>query len=515
MANDKLHIFTAVITDHRFPLAQNLQQGIIGLYIEGEIMILQSQTTAIRPITTAHLAQTMTLMSLTADELRQKIEGELASNPALEVVEERRCPTCRRTLAGSGVCPVCSRLEGNFVEEPVVFVSPREDFYLPRSTTNAEELPNEEMTAEVEDLPTFVMRQIAPDLEPDDRKLAAHILTSLDEDGLLRIPLVEIARYHHIPLSRLENVLNLIQRAEPVGVGSSSPQEALLVQFSVLSENQPTPVLATKAIKEGMDLMSRHQYGELGRLLDIPVKQAKEIALFISENLNPYPARAHWGDIHQSAEPIHDVYHLPDIIISFLNKSPEPTLVIEIVAPLAGKLRVNPMFRSALSEAPSDKAEQWKDDIERASLLIKCIQQRNHTIVRLMQHLAVIQREFILHGDACLAPITRASLAKILDVHESTISRAVSGKAVQLPSGRIIPLAKLFDRSLHIRTILRQIINQEKKPLTDTQLAKRLKEKGFPVARRTVAKYRSMEGILPAHLRQQIKHQVEPAQITP
>ncbi|MCK5428369.1 MAG: hypothetical protein KAI94_02800, partial [Anaerolineales bacterium] len=454
-------------------------------------MIIQSQRTAIRPLTTAHLAQTMTLMSLTADELRQKIEGELASNPALEVVEEHRCPNCHRTLSEGGPCPVCSRPQGLSLEEPVVFVSPREDFYTSKSKSISDELPDEEITAEVEDLPTFVMRQIAPELDPDDRLLAAHILTSLDEDGLLRLPLVEIARYHHVPISRIENVLALIQRAEPVGVGSSSPQDALLVQLKVLSETRPTPPLASKAIQEGMDLLSRHQYGELGRLLDVSINQAKKIAYFISENLNPYPARAHWGDIHQSAEPIHDVYHLPDIIISFLNNSPEPTLVVEIVAPLAGKLRVNPMFRSALPEAPADKSEQWKDDIERASLLIKCIQQRNHTIVRLMQRLAVIQREFILHGDACLAPITRASLAKVLDVHESTISRAVSGKALQLPSGRIIPLAKLFDRSLHIRTVLRQIIDQENKPLTDTQLAKRLKEKGFPVARRTVAKYRS------------------------
>ena len=476
-------------------------------------MIIQSQRTAIRPLTTAHLAQTMTLMSLTADELRQKIEGELASNPALEVVEEHRCPNCHRTLSEGGPCPVCSRPQGLSLEEPVVFVSPREDFYTSKSKSISDELPDEEITAEVEDLPTFVMRQIAPELDPDDRLLAAHILTSLDEDGLLRLPLVEIARYHHVPISRIENVLALIQRAEPVGVGSSSPQDALLVQLKVLSETRPTPPLASKAIQEGMDLLSRHQYGELGRLLDVSINQAKKIAYFISENLNPYPARAHWGDIHQSAEPIHDVYHLPDIIISFLNNSPEPTLVVEIVAPLAGKLRVNPMFRSALPEAPADKSEQWKDDIERASLLIKCIQQRNHTIVRLMQRLAVIQREFILHGDACLAPITRASLAKVLDVHESTISRAVSGKALQLPSGRIIPLAKLFDRSLHIRTVLRQIIDQENKPLTDTQLAKRLKEKGFPVARRTVAKYRSMEGILPAHLRQQLRQQVQPAQI--
>ncbi len=118
-----------------------------------------------------------------------------------------------------------------------------------------------------------------------------------------------------------------------------------------------------------------------------------------------------------------------------------------------------------------------------------------------MHRLVVIQREFILKGDAHLEPITRASLAEELEVHESTISRAVSNKAIQLPSGHIVPLSKFFDRSLHIRTALRQIISQETKPLTDTQIARMLKKLGFPIARRTVAKYRAMEGILPAHLR--------------
>jgi RNA polymerase sigma-54 factor len=119
----------------------------------------------------------------------------------------------------------------------------------------------------------------------------------------------------------------------------------------------------------------------------------------------------------------------------------------------------------------------------------------------MMQRIATIQRKFLLHVDAHIEHLTRASLADTLDVHESTISLAVSGKAVQLPNGRIIPLSKLFDRSLHIRTELRQIVANENRPLTDTQIAGLLEKKGYPVARRTVAKYRAMEGILPAHLR--------------
>lgn len=465
-------------------------------------MILQSQSQLLRPMTTAHLAQTMTLMGLTSQELRQKIEAELASNPALELIEDHYCPSCHRPLPYAGVCPICSRQQGLSTDEPIVFVSPREDFYsLGSSRVSPEDMPDEELGAEVVDLPQYVLRQIAPELPPEDRAIAAHILTGLDEDGLLRTPIVEIARYHHVLPSRVQSVQRLIQRAEPIGVGSTSPQEALLVQLEILSETMAVPALAAQAIRESMGLLSRHQYIELGRQLGITTAKARQIAQFIGDNLNPYPARAHWGDIHQSAEPANDVYTIPDVIISQLNQSKGSSLVVEVISPLVGKLRINPLFRQSLNEAPPDKLEQWQKDIEQAQLLIKCIQQRDNTIVRLMQRLAVIQREFILRGDAYLAPITRASLAEELDVHESTISRAVSNKAVQLPWGRIIPLSKFFDRSLHIRTALCQIIATESKPLTDTQIAKLLNKQGYPIARRTVAKYRAMEGILPAHLR--------------
>lgn len=465
-------------------------------------MLIQTQAPSLKHLTTAHLATTMTLMSLNAQELRQKIENALASNPALELAEEQYCPACHRATAEPGLCPLCRHPSEGKGDEPIVFVSPREDFSLPPRIDDDEDLPGDETAPESEDLPTYVLRQIAPDLAPEDRPLAAHLLTSLDEDGLLRLPLIEFARYHHVPLTRVEAVLRLIQYAEPAGVGSSSPQEALLVQLEILSETQAVPPLAAEAIRHGMEALSRHQYAELGRLLKISTSQAREIATFISENLNPYPARSHWGNIRQPPQASQDVFRLPDIVISRYDDSPDSPLVVEVISPLAGKLRINPLFRQAQSMAPPDKAEEWAAALEQATLLIKCLQQRNHTLVRLMQRLATLQRQYILHGDAYLAPITRASLAEELGVHESTVSRAVSGKAVQLPNGRIVSLAKLFDRSLHIRTELRQIVAQETKPLSDTEIAALLRKKGYQVARRTVAKYRAMEGILPAHLRQ-------------
>jgi RNA polymerase sigma-54 factor len=464
-------------------------------------MLIQTQRPSLRPLTTAHLAQTMTLMGLNALELRQQIESSLANNPALELIEERHCPTCHRPLAHPGPCPVCSRPVEMSIDQPIVFVSPREDFYNPRGKVAPEDIPDDEVGAQKEELPIYVFRQIAPELRPEDRALAAYILNSLDEDGLLRVPLIEIARYHHILPSQVDSVLKLIQRADPTGVGSSSPKEALLVQLEVLSETCTIPDMSTEAIKNGMNLLSHHKYIELGRQLGIPTAKAKEIAQFISDNLNPYPARMYWGSAHHPGEDAPDVYHIPDVVIGQLQRSPDSQLVVEVVSPLAGKLRINPLFREALSQAPEDKADQWQKAIEQASLLIKCIQQRNHTIVRLMRRLVTLQRDFVLNGDAHLRPITRASLADALEVHESTISRAVSNKAVQLPNGRIIPLSRFFDRSLHIRTALKEIIAEENKPLTDTQIAKLLKKQGHKIARRTVAKYRAMEGILPAHLR--------------
>lgn len=255
--------------------------------------MLQSHIHVLRPLTTAHLAQTMSLLSLTAGELRQQIDAELAANPALELVEERRCPTCHRMLPGKSSCPVCSRPNQETQEEPIVFISPRDVFYGSSETSN-EDMPEDRYSSAGEELPVYVFRQVAPDIQPEDRKLIAHLLTNLDEDGLLTITLMEAARYLHVPVSRMEAMQRIIQHADPVGVGSCSPQDALLIQLEVLSETRPVPALAQIIIHEGMSLLSRRQYVELARQLKAPLNKVQEAARFISENLNPFPGRSSW-----------------------------------------------------------------------------------------------------------------------------------------------------------------------------------------------------------------------------
>ncbi len=346
--------------------------------------MFQGHFQVLRPLATAHLAQTMSLLSLTAAELRQQIDSELSTNPALEMIEERRCPTCHRLLPGRGACPVCSSPKQSASDEPVVFVSPRDTYY-GGSGADVDDMPEDRYSSVVEDLPVYVFRQITPDIDQDDRRLAAHLLTNLDEDGLLSITILEAARYLHVLPSRLEKVRAIIQRADPLGVCSISTEEALLVQLDVLSDMGQVPALAERIVREGMSLLSRRQYTELARLLKAPLTKVQEAAHFISENLNPFPGRSSWGDARQAPMKPGIVYYQPDIIINRSNDRPDGPLMVEIIMPLFGTLRVNPLYKQAVQETGGEQKEGLKGEIDRASLFIKCLQQRNNTIQRLIQ----------------------------------------------------------------------------------------------------------------------------------
>jgi RNA polymerase sigma-54 factor len=152
-------------------------------------------------------------------------------------------------------------------------------------------------------------------------------------------------------------------------------------------------------------------------------------------------------------------------------------------------------------ELSGEEREKWSEKVEEALLIDKCLRQSQNTLLRLASALAAEQRAFILGTDRELRPLTRAELAKRLDVHESTVSRAVSNKRAALPSGRIVPIARFFDRSLSVRDMVREIVSDESKALSDTEIVSLLEQQGVHIARRTVAKYRAMEGILPMSLR--------------
>ena len=459
------------------------------------------------PMTTAHIAQTMTLLYMTSTELLQTIDVELSKNPALELIDEHRCPMCGRKLPLQSPCPICSQPKTMNPDETIVFVSPRDDFFTYQGSTGTtweDHQENPTSSAQI-DLPTYVLEQVAPDLNVDEREIAAMILTNLNEDGFLDIEIHEICRFLHVSPSKVEAVLQKIQRCDPVGVSARNVQEALLAQVEHLSDTIELPEFLRRIIDEEFELLSKRQYTELAKKFGTTLHQIKSVSSFITENLNPFPGRANWGSMRNPNTRTPDVYHQPDIIISYLNNNPGNPLVIEIITPSRGTLRINPLFKQAIKGQTSDKQEEWKKDVDKASLLIKCIQQRNNTMRQLMEKLASIQKPFIIHGETQLEPLTRAQIADELEVHESTISRAVANKTVQLPNKKIIPMSTFFDRSLAIRALLREVIKNEAHPLNDTELQEHLEHQGISVARRTVAKYRAMEGILPAHMRRMEK----------
>ena len=454
--------------------------------------MLQIQDQSQRPLATAHLAQTMSLLALSNQELREKVLEELSENPALELLEDLICPTCKKKLPARGPCPRCSRPPED--EASVVFISPRDG----GGGLSFDEELDEFDPAAPENLAVYVLEQLAAELEVEDRPIAAYVLSSLDDDGFLTEAPAMVARLARSSLAQVERVIHQISHIDPPGLATAGPRQALIAQLETMQPDDPQVELARRLIESDFEALARRNYESLAAGLNVGVARIRKAAIFIQEKLNPYPARAYWGSGRGPADADPNVYHTPDIQIDQRAHGP---LVVEIFSSMPGWLRVNPHFRKALGDADEDHSEEWKKHLERAALFVKCLQQRNNTMRRLMEDLASNQRDFILEGDRHLIPTTRAELADRLEVHESTISRAVANKGVALPDGRIIPLARFFDRSLSVRDLMKEIIKTEKKPLTDDQIAAMLRRRGVKIARRTVAKYRTIEGILPARLR--------------
>ncbi len=458
-----------------------------------------------RHLATAHLTQTMSFLQLSAAELEATLAKELDRNPALELVEELRCPGCGRRLVRPP-CPTCAAPcpDGG----PIVYLTPREPrLYSPPDADWTD--PHEAHVREP--LDEYILRQIGPHLAREERPVAAYILAQLDENGLWPETPSEMVAFQRVPLNVVERVLALIQHADPPGIGAHTPEESLLIQLDCLAEADQAPratlALARALLQEHFELLGKRDYAQIARRLHVTRAAAEAAARFIQRNLTPYPARAFWGEGKLSEADDGSGLRDPDVNVSFISGSSafgrgtDSALMVEVFTPFSGWLRVSPEFKAALAECVEADREKWAAAVEQAALITKCLQQRNHTMRRLMQIIATEQRDFILGGDGDLRPLTRAQIAKALGVHESTISRAVAGKSIALPNGRIVPLAKFFDRSLSVRDRVRHLVESETRPLKDDEIAAALAREGVCVARRTVAKYRNMLGILPANLR--------------
>lgn len=195
----------------------------------------------------------------------------------------------------------------------------------------------------------------------------------------------------------------------------------------------------------------------------------------------------------------------PDVVIT----ADDDSFAIEVVESRRFALRLDPFYqelaRAAKMQVSADVSssdhEHVTTFVSRARLFLTNMHIRRDTIRRISECLVVRQEAFLRHGIRFLAPLTRAEVAAEIGVHESTVSRATANKYVQLPDRTIVPFSHFFKASLSVKDILRELVASEQKPLTDEQIVNQLRDQGYDLARRTVAKYRGQLGILPANMR--------------
>jgi RNA polymerase sigma-54 factor len=258
-------------------------------------------------------------------------------------------------------------------------------------------------------------------------------------------------------------------------------------------------------------MLGRHSLENIARDVGVSVEEVSEALQFVRENLNPFPAHASWASPRRGAPEDKVAYPQPDVIIRE-SKAKKGEYEIELPRARGLGLRVGTSYRQAMGRLGVDDAsangqgwKRWEEFRARARLFVSSVEQRWRTLYDMMCILVDCQRDFLSHGERRLNPLTRARVAEMMGVHESTVSRAVADKYVELPTGKVVPLKKFFDSAAPVRQAIQRLVDRESEPLSDSAIARRLRQQGYDVARRTVAKYRNALGILPYSLRRRKK----------
>jgi RNA polymerase sigma-54 factor len=340
-----------------------------------------------------------------------------------------------------------------------------------------------------------------------DRQLVAALIDALDDDGFLTSSLDELVELFpdelDIDLDDLSIALRYLQSFEPVGVGARDLGESLALQLRALPESTPCRTAALKVVESHLDLLANRDVTRLKRVLqcdDASVRSIRELV----RTLNPRP-----GSAFAKAEAN---YVVPDVVVRKLRGHWTASLN-EGAMP---KLRVNRIYADILARSRDASNQQLAAQLQEAKWLIRNVQQRFDTILRVAQAIVERQRRFFEHGEVAMRPMVLREIADMLGLHESTISRVTTQKYMLTPRGTY-ELKYFFGSHVAtdtggaasataIRALIKQLIGAEdpKTPLTDSKIAEVLGEQGILVARRTVAKYREALSIPPVNLRKSL-----------
>jgi RNA polymerase sigma-54 factor len=448
------------------------------------------------------------ILELSSQELQQQINTELSENPALELVETPTCRVCGTELQGS-ICPRCIQRQKSgssttFGAEQSNYSSYEDGADLRnRGAPDDEDFDPLTRVASEQTLAEKLLMDMGAALPEEDMTIAEYLVGSLDEKGYLAVKLDDVAYELDVSLDRVRAVLRVLQAQEPVGIGARNLRECLALQIAHLEERGLSQPHALEIVTQFLTELGEHKFGRIAHELKISHQEVEEVWEFVKSKLNPHPAHG-FSSTNASDRDTRAMYIIPDVVIS----KGVDEFEVEVVESRRFVLRINPMYtrlsadlhRSGASMNPDEK-RHVQQYVGRAKLFIANINQRRQTLFNITRCLVDQQREYLEHGVRHLRPLSRAAVAQELGVHESTVSRATASKYVMLPNGEVIPYAHFFTPSLSVKDIMKEVIEKEGKPLTDSEIVERLKDKGIHIARRTVAKYRMQLAILPSSLR--------------
>src|SRR2546430_4286286 len=337
------------------------------------------------------------------------------------------------------------------------------------------------------------------DIREEERSVAELIIGNIDDYGYLKSTLEDLVFTTSIPAENIAKVLRTIQTFHPPGVGARDLRECLLLQ---LEREGRQKTLEYRIISEHMEALGKRRVPELARALG---QNADEIQKPIARIglLEPRPGRAFLPDNAQ--------FISPDVFVTKLDDDYSITTNNDQIP----HLRISNTYKDLMAQADSsaEVRDYIREKIRAGKFLIKSLQQRQQTILNIAREIVKRQREFLDKGIAFLKPLTMVQVAEVVGVHETTVSRAVSGKYMQTPRG-LFEMKYFFTAGIQtasgdglsntsVKDMIADIFKKEDptKPLSDQEVVRMLKERGIVIARRTVAKYRTELNILPSNLR--------------
>jgi RNA polymerase sigma-54 factor len=471
---------------------------------------------------TPQLQQSIRLLQLSTLELNQEIERFLQENPLLERDEgaeeegngaQAPAPAQVTTEFTTPTTPTTSTSSQEESEQSNA-AEPEQDWIRDDSGgsysghDDGEDSDYPQLAADAQSLRDHLLWQVnLLKCSDRDKRIVAMLVDTLDDDGYLTQDLDELATMlpaeAGIDREDLQIGLKHLQQLEPAGIGARDLSECLALQLEAMPADTPYHAEALATVRNHLDLLASRDYARLKKLLKCSDEVLRATQSLIT-HLNPRPGANFSGEEAR--------YIVPDVVVKKVKGLWRASLNPDAMP----KLRINRMYADILHRNRDASLQQLAGQLQEAKWLIKNVQQRFDTILRVSQAIVDRQRHFFEHGEVAMRPLVLREIADTLGLHESTVSRVTTQKFMLTPRG-IFELKYFFGSHVTtetggacsataIRALIKQLVAEEdsRKPLSDSQISEILGKQGIVVARRTIAKYRESLQILPVNLRKSI-----------